>query len=113
MTESPSIHLSINNFLLSYIKNNCQNKLFINEMASRCGYTHEHFSRIFKKFTGKTPKAYVLECRINKARELLSTTDRSVETVIAECGFTDRTAFFKAFSSQVGMTPLQYRKNQI
>ena len=112
MAENQSIRLSINNFLLSYIQNNCHNRLFINEMASMCGYTPEHFSRIFKKFSGKSPKAYVLECRINKARELLATTDKSVETIIDECGFSDRTAFFRAFSSHTGCTPLQYRKNQ-
>ena len=112
MTENPSIHLSINNFLLSYIQSNCQNKLFINEMASMCGYTSEHFSRIFKKFTGKSPKAYVLECKLNKARELLANTDKSVEMILEECGFSDRTAFFKSFSLHVGTTPLKYRKNQ-
>lgn len=112
MTENQPSRLSINDRLLSYIERNCGNKLLINELASMCGYTTEHFSRIFRKYTSKTPLEFVTECRIKRAMELLLKTDKSVEVIMSECGFANRTAFFKKFSSHVGTTPLQYRKNQ-
>ena len=71
MAEDQSIRLSVNEHLLAYVERNCCNRLLINEIAAKCGYTSEHFSRIFKKYTGKTPVAYITECRIKKAKELL------------------------------------------
>lgn len=112
MTESQGVKLSVNKHLLAYVERNCCDQLLIHELAEKCGYTPEHFSRIFKKYTGKTPVSYIMECRINKAKRLLLTTDQSVETIVFECGFSNRTAFFKKFFELVGVTPLQYRKNQ-
>lgn len=112
MTENQNARLSVNDHLLSYIERNCCNKLLIHEMAAKCGYTMEHFSRIFKRYTGKTPVSYITDCRINRAKELLVKTDKPIEAIISECGFSNRTAFFKKFSASVGTTPLQFRKNQ-
>ncbi|MBE6668454.1 MAG: helix-turn-helix domain-containing protein [Ruminococcaceae bacterium] len=112
MTEDPTSKLTVNEYLLDYVERNCSNRLLIHEIAAKCGYTAEHFSRIFKKYTGKAPVSYIMECRINKAKKLLLTTDLSVETIVFECGFTNRTAFFKKFFELVGVTPSQFRKNQ-
>ena len=112
MTESQDTKLSLNKHLLEYIERNCCNRLLIHELSQKCGYTSEHFSRVFKKNIGMTPSSYVMECRIKKAKELLLTTDNSIETIVFECGFSNRTAFFKKFFELVGVTPLQYRKNQ-
>ena len=46
------------------------------------------------------------------SKELLVKTDKSIESIMYECGFTNRTAFYKKFYEHNGNTPLQYRKNQ-
>lgn len=112
MTENPSVRLALNDSLLDYVDRNCGNRLIIKELAAKCGYSAEHFSRIFKRYTGKSPASYVADRRINKAKRLLASTDLSVETVMLECGFSNRTAFFKKFSALEGTTPLKFRKNQ-
>ena len=112
MTEDLNAKPHMDEYLLSYIERNCCNRLLIRELAERFGYTPEHFSRIFKKYAGRSPVSYVMECRINRAKRLLLTTDRSIETIVFECGFSNRTAFFKKFVEAVGMTPLKFRKNQ-
>ena len=112
MSEDQTAKLAVNEYLLAYVEKNCCNHMLIHEIAQKCGYTPEHFSRIFKKYTGKSPVSYIMECRINKAKELLLKTDQSVESILFECGFSNRTAFFKKFFEFVGATPLQFRKNQ-
>ena len=112
MTENQSTRLSLNDQLLAYIERNCGSRLLINEIAAKCGYTVEHFSRIFKEYTGKTPISYITDCRMNKAKMLLVETDKSIDTIIFECGISNRTAFFKKFSERFGTTPLRFRKNQ-
>lgn len=112
MAEKSNARLTLDERMLSYMKKNCSDKILISEIAAACGYTPEHFSRRFKKYTGKTPVQYILDARISRAKELLKTTEKPIETVISECGFSNRTAFFEKFSESVGITPLQYRKNQ-
>lgn len=112
MTENQDVRISLNDRLLERVRQSCGSKLVIKELAAECGYTPEHFSRIFKKYTGVSPVAYLTECRISKAKELLIKTDMPIESVMLECGFSNRTAFFKKFSEAVGSTPLRFRKNQ-
>ena len=112
MAENQNSRLSVSDRLLQYIRQNCHGKLSVSDMARRCGYSSEHFSRMFKAYTGKSPLEYITECRIGKASELLLKTDKSIEEIFSECGFSDRTAFFRKFSQSMGVTPLQFRKNQ-
>lgn len=112
MSENQGSKFAVNDKLLSFMERNCGSNISLAEIAAKCGYTPEHFSRIFKKYTGKTPSAYLNVCRINRAKSLLGKTDKSVDFIMYECGFSNRTAFFKKFREQVGCTPLQFRKNQ-
>ena len=100
----------INEDLLTYIRENCHERLSVKLLSQKCFYTEEYFSRAFKKYTTKTFTEYLNECRLQKAKYLLLETKKTVEEIYLECGFLNRTRFFKNFSKQTGMTPLQYRK---
>lgn len=100
----------INSELLHFIKNNCNQPLTLKNLANNKYYTSSYLSSQFKEFTGMSFTEYVINCRIEKAKELLVTTEKSVETIMTECGFSNRTRFFKKFSDQIGVTPLKYRK---
>lgn len=102
--------LSVDNHLLSYIKNNCSGNISTGRIAQRCGYSEAYFCRLFKEFTGNNFSSYIADCRIDKAKELLRKTDMLVEDIIYDCGFTNRTRFFKVFVQKVGTTPNKYRK---
>lgn len=112
MTENQRFRFTINDELLRFMERNCCNHLSIQEIATKCGYSAEHFSRMFKKYTGVPPAEYLMTCRIKRAKELLLKSDKPIDVLIDECGFSDRTAFFKKFYEHVGCTPLQFRKNQ-
>lgn len=103
---------SVNDTLLAYIEKNCVDQLREEDLAAKCYYTTAHFSRAFKRYTGRTFTEYVCDCRIKRAKKLLVGTDKPIERILSECGFRNRTAFFKRFFDRVGCTPLQYRKNQ-
>lgn len=112
MAENPNVRPVVGAQLLAYMDRNCHNNLSMTEIAAKCGYTAAHFSRLFRRHTGQTPSAYIHQCRINKAKRLLRESDMAIEEVIATCGYSDRSAFFRRFADAVGMTPRQYRKNQ-
>ena len=102
----------ISEALLSRIKACCGSSLTLEAIATENHYSPAYFSRLFKRCTGVTFTEYLTTCRIELAKKLLTETDISVSDVCTECGFTDRTKFFKTFSDRVGTTPLKFRKSK-
>ena len=102
--------LSMNESLLSYLRNNCASHLPLEETAQKCGYAQAYFSRRFKRLTGKTYTEFIADCRIEKACRLLQESNRNVDDVLYACGFSDRTKFFKRFYEKTGLTPAKYQK---
>lgn len=106
------VNTRIDHSLLAYLKDHCHQRISLEEVAEHCGYDPSYFSRLFKRSTGRNFTAYITDCRLEKACVLLEDTQQSVDSVIAACGFSDRTKFFRQFSARTGMTPLQYRKSK-
>ena len=97
---------------LGYIRDHLDQPLTLEQLSSRCGYNPSYFSRLFKHYTGQTLTEYLACCRMERACRLLTETDLSVERIIAQVGFSNRTKFFREFAAVTGMTPLTYRKNE-
>lgn len=100
----------INDKLLSFIEENYDEKLTLEEMAKKCSYNKSYFSRLFKEYVGFSFTVYLRNLRIKKAAAMIKNTDRLIEEIITECGYTDKTKFFKHFKACYGVTPLGYRK---
>ena len=69
-----------------------------------------HFSRAFKATTGVSPRRYLIIARVARAREMLTTTDKSVIDIAAAVGYPDPSYFARIFRKETGMTPRQYRR---
>lgn len=78
-------------------------------MTRASGYTREHFSREFKRFTGKTPTAYLTERRLEYACKLLLTTNRKIIDVALDSGFNHLGYFTRTFSRLKGIPPHRWR----
>jgi signal transduction histidine kinase/AraC-like DNA-binding protein len=75
-------------------------------LASQCGYSDRHFSRLVRSKVSLTPVKLILEIKLLKAYELLK--NRSYQTiseVVYESGFNDRSYFYRAFSKRFGIKP--------
>ena len=93
----------------SYIDTNARGHITLTDLAERCFYNPSYFSRAFKQKFGSSLTEYVRSRRIELAKMRLETEDESIESVMQKVGFTDRSAFYRAFSELVGMTPAEYR----
>lgn len=109
---SESARFSVDNELLRYIDTHYPEKLTAETLANQCGYTKEHFSRKFKQYTGMNFCAYLNALRLNRAKELLMTSEKTVDEIIDESGFTSRGEFFGKFRQKFGESPLQFKKSQ-
>lgn len=96
--------------LLEFIRKNCGFHLQLEQLAAKCNYNPAYFSRLFKKYTGKTFTRYLADSRLDYAFELLKNTNMQIDDVIAKCGMTDRSKFFKTFADKFGATPKKLRK---
>ncbi|WP_213881531.1 AraC family transcriptional regulator [Pseudomonas sp. dw_358] len=83
----------------------------IAQVASECALSRSHFSRAFKKTTGLSPRDWWLQARIERARELLASTQASIAQVSLDCGFADQSHFTRVFTRATGSTPFNWRRS--
>lgn len=81
----------------------------LNELAERAGFSAYHFHRLFKRYTGVTPKAYGQAHRGRKMRARLRQGD-TVTDAIYEAGYQAGSRFYEESKSRLGMTPTQLKK---
>lgn len=99
--------------LLTRIEQFADAKMTVDSMAKYCDQSVSDFSRKFKVLTGMSPKAYLHNLLLDRAKVLLSTTNKSVKQISGELGYTDSLYFSRFFKKYSGASPMQYRKTQI
>ena len=65
---------------------------------------------LFQNYLGMSPQQFLTVFRITKARELLESTNYSIESIALSCGYSDALVFTKAFRALRGTSPSRYRK---
>ena len=93
-----------------YIQYHVDGELRIDQLASRVYLSQTYLSYIFKKETGMTLSRYIRQCRMEKAKELLTTTDMKIVQVCEKVGFSNVSYFCQSFREYTGMSPEKYRK---
>ena len=96
--------------IVTYIETHYAEHLSREQVAAEFYLSPNYFSTYFKKYVGRSFIQYLTDFRVEKARNLLLNTDRSVGQIAEECGFTDDRSLIVAFRQKFHNTPLQYRK---
>jgi len=97
------------NRALEYIQANLGGEVHLEGLARAAGLSPFHFAKLFKQSTGSTPHQYIVQRRLERATELLRSTEVNLSEVALECGFADQSHFANVFRRFVGVTPSQYR----
>lgn len=84
----------------------------IGEAAAACGYTRDHFSRLFKHYTGISPLSYQTSLKITAAAEALLHPGTTVAEAAETAGFCDQNYFARLFKKETGLTPSQFQERQ-
>ena len=87
-----------------------ESALPVAEIARRAGLSPFRFIRLFRAIFGTTPHQYRIDARLERARELLITTDRAVTEVCLDVGFTSLGSFSSLFTRRIGAAPSAYRR---
>lgn len=83
----------------------------LEEIAKRVGVSSQYLSKIFKEETNQTFVEYLTNLRINRAKEIIQTSDQSIKQVGIMVGYKDPNYFSRIFRSVVGISPSDFRKN--
>lgn len=90
--------------VIDYIHARLADNLTLAELAALVGISRGHFAREFKRLTREAPHAFVLRCRVERARQMIAAGSELVE-VAAACGFVDQSHLTRAFKRRLGVTP--------
>ncbi|MGD1912892.1 MAG: helix-turn-helix domain-containing protein [Rivularia sp. (in: cyanobacteria)] len=97
--------------IIEYIKNNLDKDLGLNELASLLQISPHYFCELFKKSMGIPPHKYVIQTRLNRAKELLLTGNYSIAQVAFIVGFANQSHLNRHFKKFFGVTPRTVRKS--
>lgn len=96
--------------IISYISEHYKEKIYIETMSEMITVSPDYFTKMFKDSIGKTPIDYINALRINRAMQMLATTDTSVNDISDELGFSNSNYFHKIFKQYMETSPAAYRK---
>ena len=107
MTDRPDPSKS--DSVIAYINSHLSTSLSVAKIAKSCAMSESSFRRMMIRKTGLSPIRYILNQKIEKAKQLLTVGELSVEDVAASLGFYDSAHFIKIFKNETGLTPTKYR----
>lgn len=96
--------------MLQYIHDHCADELNTKIIAQAAAVSESECLRCFRSTIGTTPIQYVRQHRIQKAVQLLTTTELPVSVISEQCGFQDVSYFTKTFREMKGCAPTAFRR---
>lgn len=97
---------------LFYIEQNVDKKITLEDLCEYVGYSIYHFSRLFKKEVGMPPYEYIIKFRLDLAKHLLITTNKTVKDIAKQCGYSSEINFYNIFKKYENISPKQFRKKK-
>ena len=94
---------------ISFIEQNFQNDISVEDIAGFCNLNRSYFGKIFRDTLGKSPQEFLISYRMSKAAELLKLTELSVGDISSAVGYLNQLHFSRAFKKIYGTSPRQWR----
>ncbi len=109
MLSKNSVHVDLVNKARLRIREGLEANVTIQQIAQALGVSYSSFRKLFKEHTGFAPAMYQQNLRLQRAKELLSTTDESIKEIAYRLNFESPDYFSAKFKSQTGLTPSEFR----
>jgi AraC family transcriptional regulator len=99
--------------VLDYITESLDQNISLSQLANIAGMSPHYFSELFKQSTGRAPYHYVLQKRIERAKERLADPRHTITEAALDAGFQNPSHFARAFRRLEGTTPSRFRRNYV
>jgi AraC-like DNA-binding protein len=108
--ESQTVTNKIVNSIKQYILENINEQITLDDIANIVGYNKEYIIRLFKKEFGLTPHAFLINEKVNYAKNLIDQSDKlNLSNIAINSGFYDQSHFTKFFKRSFAITPQKYK----
>ncbi|MDW3205217.1 MAG: AraC family transcriptional regulator [Alphaproteobacteria bacterium] len=97
---------------ITFMEAQSHKPLTVADIAQAAALSESRLYDLFRTWIGTGPQAHLTTIRIRRARAALSGTDLPIARIAQDCGFSDQTAFTRAFRRLTGTTPAAYRKGR-
>lgn len=101
--------MGVINDVIGYIKNKYDEKITLRTAAERFYLNTAYLGQLFKRKTGVSFNDYISQLRMNRAKQLLLTTQKCISEIASEIGYDDPNYFSAKFAKTEGTTPREYR----
>jgi AraC family transcriptional regulator len=95
---------------IDFMEANLEGSLDLATIAEAAGISPSHFARRFRATVGKAPHQYLIQIRIDRAKRLLSESDKGIAEIAFACGFASQEHLTRLFKRSCGLTPAGFRK---
>jgi len=93
-----------------YFRENLNTNINIEQLAEELNVGYSYFRQMFKRYTGISPTQYHLSLRIQRAKDLLISTDMSSKMIAFDLGFESYFYFSRIFKDKTGKSPMEFKK---
>jgi two-component system response regulator YesN len=104
--------VNVINMAKEYIQNNYSKDISLDDVSRTANVSPYYFSKIFKEGAGEGFVEYLTRIRMDKAKELLMTTEYSMKEIGSMVGYADPNYFSRTFKKNVGVTPTEYKEGK-
>lgn len=94
--------------IISIFDEEIDQEILLDDVADRVGVSRRQMERLFSHHLGRTPKRYLMDLRLQRARALMAETDLPVSEVAVACGFESTSHFSKRFRERFGVSPYSF-----
>ena len=94
---------------LRFIEKNADAVFPVDDIARRAGISKAHLFALFKQHLNCSPYQYILKLRIDRAKQLLSSSNAPIKEIAALCCFRSLEVFYRQFHKSTGLSPAEYR----
>jgi len=98
--------------VLNYIHKHYADDITVAQLSGMAHMSAGYFTKIFRRYTAKSPMDYVIKLRLSKAAVLLKESDEKLTNIALDAGFNNLSYFIRTFQTHFQCTPTEYRRNQ-
>jgi len=102
-------HTNRINYIIQLIDANIQRDISLHYLAEKAYMSESHFSHTFKDIVGIPPKQYLIQKRLQQAKDLLTSTNKPIAHIADILGYTSPQYFARFFKKHMGLTPSEFR----
>lgn len=113
LPEGPSLPRHLLRRIVDHMWAHLGEEVSLKDLAAVAGLSPFHFARLFKRTTGLAPHQYMIQCRVQRARELMLAGDQGLAEIALASGFCDQSHLTAHFKRVYGITPRRFRRQAV